>query len=231
MHLSRIIDQLLDKLKEPRVRRVIDPMIAGEETPDEMAYDDDLQYVCDLGLVTKKDRAIANPIYQEVVVRTLSANKQQKIQNQPLWYINADGSFNTQKVLEDWVQFYRENSGAWAEQFEYKEAGPHVLMFAYLQRVVNGGGLITREYALGRRRVDIAIYFGKTQRIVIELKLMRGDKTLPQGLKQTDWYMDTMHATEGHLVIFDTDKNKSWEEKIYQRDETVGNKVIHVWGM
>ncbi len=227
------IDQLLHKLIEPRVRRIIDPMIAGEETLDNMEHDDDLQYVCDLGLVTKKDRAIANPIYQEVILRTLTYQKQQKIQNQPLWYLNADGSLNCTKLMEDWVQFYRENSGIWGEQFAYQESGPHILMMAYLQRVVNGGGVITREYALGRRRLDLAILFGATQRIVIELKILRDKTTLPQGLKQTAEYMDTMNATEGHLVIFDPDKNKtkSWEEKIFQRDEIIENKTIHVWGM
>lgn len=224
------IDQLLHKLKEPRVRRVIDPMIAGGETIDDIEYDDDLQYVHDLGLVRKKDRAIANPIYQEVVIRTLTFQKQQKIQNQPLWYISPDGSFNTKKVLEDWAQFYRENSAIWEEQFAYKESGPHLLMFAFLQRVVNGGGMIDREYALGRGRVDLLVHYGK-QRIVIELKIMRDSRTLPKGLEQTAEYMDSVDATEGHLVIFDSSKTKSWEEKIYQRDEKAGSKNIHVWGM
>lgn len=224
------IDQLLHKLIEPRVRRVIDPMIAGDDMLTNLEYNDDWQYACDLGLVTEKGRTLANPIYAEVIPRALTHMKQRDIPNQPAWYINPDGSFNTQKVLDDWVQFYRENSGSWAEQFEYKEAGPHLLMFAYLQRVLNGGGSLQREYALGRRRVDITIHFG-TQRILIELKIARDKKTIPRGLEQTAEYMDTMNATEGHLVIFDTDTNKTWDEKIFQRNEIVGNKTIHVWGM
>ena len=50
-------------------------------------------------------------------------------------------------------------------------------------------------------------------------------------LQQTAEYMDTSHATEGHLVIFDRTPNKSWDEKIYQRTESFDNKTIHVWGM
>lgn len=226
------IDQLLHKLIEPRVRRVIDPMIAGSNMPISLEYNDDWQYVCDLGLVSDQTRAMANPMYQEVVIRALTHMKQRDIPNQPLSYINADGSFNTQKVLDDWVLFYQQNAAIWGEQFAYYEAGPHLLMMAYLQRVVNGGGVVTREYALGRGRVDVAVVFGK-QRIVIELKVLRDKSTLPEGLKQTAEYMDTMDATEGHLVIFDTDKGKikTWEEKIYRRDEAVGTKIIHVWGM
>ena len=223
------LDQLVHKLREDRVRRIIDPLIAGNNTPDNM-NEDDLQYVRDLGLVTQKRIEIANPIYQEVIPRALTYLKQENVHNKPAWYINPDGSFNTTKVLEDWVQFYRENSGMWAEQFDYKESGPHLLMFAFLQRVINGGGSLHREYALGRRRVDLTIRFGN-KRIVIELKIMRDGKTLPQGLEQTAEYMDSVDATEGHLIIFDQDKNKSWEEKIFQHDETVGNKIIHVWGM
>ena len=224
------LDQLIHKLKEPRVRRIIDPLIAGQDMHASLAFNDDLQYVRDLGLVTKKGITIANPIYQEVVPRALTSIQQENIMNKPLWYINPDGSFNTTKVLEDWTQFYRENSGMWAEQFEYKEAGPHLLMFAYLQRVVNGGGTVEREYALGRKRVDVLILFGN-QRIVIELKIARHKNTLAQGLEQTAEYMDIKHATEGHLVIFDQDSNKTWDEKIYQTDHAAGNKTIHVWGM
>jgi hypothetical protein len=36
--------------------------------------------------------------------------------------------------------------------------------------------------------------------------------------------------TEGHLIIFDK-RDKTWEEKIYTRQETVGNHSITVWGM
>ncbi len=223
------LDQLVHKLREDRVRRIIDPLIAGSNTPMNM-NEDDLQYVRDLGLVTQKRIEIANPIYQEVIPRALTYLQQENVHNKPVWYINPDGSFNTKKVLEDWVQFYRENSSMWAEQFDYKESGPHLLMFAFLQRVINGGGSLHREYALGRRRVDLTIRFG-SKRIVIELKIMRDSKTLPQGLEQTAEYMDSVDATEGHLIIFDQDKNKSWEEKIFQRDEVVSNKTIHVWGM
>ena len=52
----------------------------------------------------------------------------------------------------------------------------------FLQRVVNGGGYIDREYGLGRGRTDLLItkpltdrYGGPVQRIVMELKIKRGD--------------------------------------------------------
>ena len=99
---------------------------------------------------------------------------------------------------------------------------------AFLQRVVNGGGKICREYALGRRRVDLFVSFGE-QRIVIELKIQRGEKTLSDGLAQTVDYMDKNQASEGHLVIFDPNHGKTWDEKISQKEELVGSHAVKVW--
>ena len=102
---------------------------------------------------------------------------------------------------------------------------------AFLQRIINGGGSVHREYALGLDAVDILITWQK-QRIVIELKVWRNEKkTLVKGLEQTAKYIDESRATEGHLVIFYRGSDKSWEEKIYNRQETVGNKTITIWGM
>ena len=223
------IDQLFHKLTENRVRPIIDAIIAGE-TGVRMFPEDDLQYIRDLGMIKKTDMTIANPIYQEVFPRALVYSTQQTMTFQQPAYLNADGTLNGHKIMLDWVDFYRINSAIWEEQFAFKESGPHLLMMAYLQRVVNGGGGVHREYALGRGRVDLTVELGK-QRILFELKVMRTSKTLPEGLTQTAEYMDTMNASEGHLVIFDPSKTKTWEEKIFQRDETVGNKIIHVWGM
>ena len=66
---------------------------------------------------------------------------------------------------------------------------------------------------------------------MIELKVKRSKKTIDEGLVQTAEYMDINNATEGHLVIFDPDVTKDWDEKIYCQQEQVGNKIITVWGM
>ena len=226
------IDQLVHKLKEPRVRTIIDAIIMGESSPQDFAIDD-LQYVRDLGLITQKGIKIANPIYQEVIPRELVYTDQENMQETTpgnSWYQNADGSLDMHKMLEAFTQFYRENSDIWLEKFTYKESGPHLLLMAFLQRVINGGGKIHREYALGRKRLDLLIFWGD-QRIVIELKIARGPETISKGLIQTAEYMDINNATEGHLVVFDPDVTKDWDEKIYRQQEQVGNKIITVWGM
>jgi hypothetical protein len=190
--------------------------------------DDDLQYVRDLGLVTRKGIAIANPIYQEILPRALVYSAQEGLPFNSIDYIDSKKNLIVGKLLQKFQQFYRENSEIWLQGSAYKECGPHLIMMAFLQRIINGGGTLHREYGLGRGRVDLLIHW-KQQRIVIELKIKRGEKTVIEGLEQTTEYMDTAHATEGHLVVFDPSK-KSWDEKIYREQRQQAGKTIEVWG-
>jgi Holliday junction resolvase-like predicted endonuclease len=145
-------------------------------------------------------------------------------------FTKPDGTLDVNALLSAFTTFYRENSAIWLNQFEYKEAGPHLLMMAFLQRVINGGGVIHREYALGTGRVDILIRW-RDQTIVIELKIRHSAKTMSQGLLQTARYMDSSCATAGHLLIFDRDLKKTWDEKIFQLKEAVNGKIIYIWGL
>jgi hypothetical protein len=109
-------------------------------------------------------------------------------------------------------------------------------MQAFLQRIVNGGGRVEREYGLGRRRTDLLViwpYTGGVQRVVIELKVLYKslEQTMADGLEQTWAYMDATGAREGHLVVFDRTPGKAWEEKIFRRQERYRNTTIAVWGM
>jgi hypothetical protein len=229
------LDQLADKLQEPRVRRVVEAILVGDREPSAIPPDD-LTYVRDLGLVkTEGQLAIANPIYQEVIPRELTFSTQLTISEEPAWYIRPDGRLDLPKLLAAFQQFFREHSESWLERFDYKEAGPQLLMQAFLQRILNGGGRVDREYGLGRRRTDLLIvwhYPGGVQRAVIELKLLYGSlaETLAAGLAQTWAYADASGADEAHLLIFDRTPGKPWAEKIWQRRERYNKMPIRVWG-
>jgi hypothetical protein len=225
------LDVLIDRLKEERIAHIIDAILAGTESPTPFPSED-VKYATDLGLISLKNGIlqIANPIYQEVIPRELTSTRQGSFTEQRASYFKADGSIDMQKILSEFTQFYRENSAISAEEMLYKESGPHLLLMAYLQRIVNGGGRIRREYALGKGRVDILVEF-KEQSIVLELKLYRSKKTLEEGLEQTAEYMMTKGATEGHLIIFDRSTKKSWDKKIYQERRSVGSLTVHVWGL
>ena len=57
------------------------------------------------------------------------------------------------------------------------------------------------------------------------------DRTIAQGLEQTRAYMDRCGAEEGHLVVFDRTPGRTWEEKVFRREETGGGAPMTVWGM
>ncbi|GHV33841.1 hypothetical protein FACS1894187_03210 [Synergistales bacterium] len=249
------LDQLADKLREERVRRVIAPMLYGKTW--DGSYDnisDDIQYVIDLGLIRKESydngRAvvISNDIYKEVIPRELTSVTQDNLAatQEQTWYIAPNGSLDISKLLKAFQQFFRENSESWLERFDYKEAGFQLLLQAFLQRIVNGGGMIDREYALGRGRVDLFVRWRypkdsdintrKEQRVVVELKTIRvktynPDKVLPDGLEQTMRYAKQSNADEAHLVICDERPDKTWDEKIYERVEEYNGRSIKVWGV
>ena len=140
-------------------------------------------------------------------------------------------------------------------RFQYQEAWPQLLLQAFLQRVVNSGGRIEREYGLGRGRTDLLLVWpragagadadappgggafpdgpARVDKAVIECKVLHAglDRTIAEGLDQTAAYMDRCAAREGHLVIVDRDGGRSWDEKIFHRRESGGGAEIDVWGM
>ena len=155
------LDQLADKLREARVRRVVEPLLSGGDERPFSAHD--LEYVRDLGLIARDDPPrIANPIYAEVVPRELTYTTEAGLVQETTWYVDADGDLDVVKLLEAFQTFFREHSEHWVERFEYREAGPQLLLQAFLHRIVNGGGRIEREYGLGRGRTDLLIVWPAT---------------------------------------------------------------------
>ena len=236
------LDQLIDKLKEPRVHSVISAMLSGDI--DNLNFNPhDVEYCIDLGLIQRAVNgalSISNRIYQEVIPRELTWAVQSGITNQEqAWYLKPDHSLDTSKLIAAFQQFFREHSDSWMEGFNYREAGPQLLIQAFLQRIINGGGRINREYALGRKRTDLLIewplnpekgFLGPVQRIVLELKIWRKnrsfDAVLQEGILQTQGYAAQVGAGEAHLIIFDRHPDAPWDAKIWQQT----HNDLPVWG-
>jgi len=205
--------------------------------------EDDQLYVQDLGLIrTRPQVEIANPIYREIIPRALTWITQTRISQEAAWYVGKDGRLDFPQLLDAFQQFFRENGEIWSERFDYKEAGPQLLIQAFLQRIVNSGGRIEREYGLGRRRTDLLVQWpldadrgfrGPVQRAVIELKVLYKslEATIEEGLAQTADYMDRIGTSEGYLVIFDRTPDTPWEKKALVREGRYGKYRVGVWGM
>jgi hypothetical protein len=233
------LDSLVARLLEPRVRRVIGPLLEGGYAGGD-TYDDDAQYVRDLGLVaTDKPLRVANPIYREVIVRVLSSLAEDSVTVEPKSFVRPDGHLDLKKLLLEFAAFWREHGEVLAAGLPYREVAPQLVLMAYLQRVVNGGGHIDREYGIGRGRIDLLVRWpvvgegGRRswQREALELKVWRtGEKDpLPKGLSQLDGYLARLGLEEGVLVLFDRRKETPTPETDAQLENVTlesGKKAI-----
>jgi hypothetical protein len=207
------LDSLAARLAEPRVRRVLEPVLAGTLALFD-PYDDDLSYVRDLGLVAPDDPLrVANPIYREVIPRVLSANVSANVTADPRAFVLPDGRFDLAAMLREFAEFWMEHGEILAGAQLYHEVAPQLVFLGFLQRVVNGGGHVDREYGVGRGRTDLLVRWpysdadGKRrwQREAIELKVWAPGRPDPMraGLTQLDGYLDRLGLKTGVLVIFD----------------------------
>ena len=246
------LDQLAHKLQEERVRRVVEPILSGGSAQHEIR---DLEYVRDLGLIDAgQPPRMANPIYAEVVPRELGYALQSSLDENALWYVDDAGVVDLQRLLTAFATFYGEHAEHWLRRFDdYREAAPQLILQAYLQRIVNGGGRIEREYGLGRGRTDLMVLWPREAgqpydlwlRSVIECKVLRDSDrrsmaaTVERGVEQTLGYMAKCGAEEGHLVVFDRrGKSAASEEPPRQRlgvepsgtqDHDRGGRRVALW--
>ena len=226
------VDSLMERLREPRVRRVVEPVILGGASP--VSRDsEDYRFVIDLGLMRENDlRELvpSNRMYAEIIGRYLTRDTQDdmvKSVPQTPWAL-PDG-LDMPGLMAAFQEFWRENSGVLRNPHDYQEALPHLVLMAFLQRVTNGDGHILREMALGSRRLDLCVeYRGK--RYAIEVKTSKnfaGEKSYAQLAD----YLGSLGLAEGWMPVFDDDSGKSWDERLFTRDVAFGGKTIHVVGL
>ncbi|MDR1947832.1 MAG: PD-(D/E)XK nuclease domain-containing protein [Spirochaetaceae bacterium] len=216
------LDALAYRLEDPRVRKVMETLITGE--PDTSLAESDAFRLClDLGLVsiTKGTPGVANPMYREVLARQMTYSTQMAIPEIEWEWRKADGSLDMDALLREFQEFWRENSEIWEEKSNYTEAFPHLLLMAFLQRVLNGGGRIEREYAAGRGRMDLYVEY-QDGKYIIEVKLIHEKQSPEQvrakGLQQIAKYRaNRAPAVPAYLVIFDRRakvKELAWEDRL-----------------
>ena len=226
------VDSLMERLREPRIRRIMEPVILGGQLVGTSVNDDDYRFVQDLGLLKEVNGALvpANKMYAEIIGRYLSRDDQvrmmQSVPNTP--WATADG-LDMPGLMAAFQKFWRENSGADRRAYEYGEATPHLVLMAFLQRVTNGQGRINREMALGSGRLDLCVEY-RDKRYAVEVKTAKNFKG-EDSYRQLLGYLDKLGLPEGWMPIFDPDPAKPWEEKLYTRDVSLDGKTLHVIGL
>jgi hypothetical protein len=180
-------------------------MLAGRELGDVPL--DDIRFVTDLGLVrydVQGGLVMANPIYREVMPRVLATTPYASLPRIAPTWLRPDGSLDPDKLLEAFLKFWRQHGQPLLKSAPYHEIAPHLVMMAFLHRVVNAGGTLEREYAIGSRRMDLCLRYGDVT-LGIELKVWRDGRPDPlhEGLEQLDEYLSGLGQPSGWLVIFD----------------------------
>lgn len=202
------LDSLMARLREPRVRAVIEPMLAGEALGD--VPEDDLRFVVDLGLLRPSEAGgltVANPIYREIIVRALAATPRASLPQIPVSWLTPDGRLDKDALLRTFLDFWRQHGEPLLRSAPYHEVAPHLVLMAFLHRVINGG-TIEREYAIGSGRMDLFLrYAGETLAIEIKVRHPGRPDPLSQGLTQLDAYLARLGLDAGWLVIFDRRPN------------------------
>ena len=226
------LDSLVDRLREDRVRAIIEPLMAGTHTDSEDIYSDNFVYVRDLGLIARNPPLRpANPVYREVMARVLALGIERQIVHDSKPFVQPDGRLDMDKLLHAFAEFWREHGDVLTGSMIYHEVAPQLVLMAFLQRIVNARtlrkegerselperpyrtGFIDREYGIGRGRIDLLIRWPYTdesgerqwQREALELKVWRDKKRDPldQGLTQLGEYLTRLGLDRGVLVLFD----------------------------
>ncbi len=203
------LDSLAERLREDRIKAIIQPMLAGLELGN--VPNEDIQFIQDLGLCRMGDQGglvIANPIYREVLPRVLTVTPMASLpQIAPSW-LTATGELDVDWLLTAFLEFWLQHGEALLKSASYPEIAPHLVLMAFLHRVINGGGTLEREYAIGRDRMDLCLSYGEVT-LGIEIKVWRNRKVDPltKGLEQLEGYLNRLGQSSGWLVIFDRRDN------------------------
>lgn len=225
------LDSLVDKLKEDRVKRVVQAIINGDSIGFDI-LDDDLVYLRDLGLISPRNPVeFANRIYAEIVPRIMSSPMEASIPKeiQTPGFVDENGNLDFKKILVSFQEFYSENAEMWLERYAYKESAQHLLLLAFLQRIINAGGEIVREMAVGNQRLDLLVRY-KKQRVAMELKINRGPRSIAKAKDQLVQYLDKLNLGDGYLVLFDP-RESEWDKKLYWKEIAYKNKKLIMVGL
>ncbi|MFM2153723.1 MAG: hypothetical protein RL199_2158, partial [Pseudomonadota bacterium] len=201
MHLA----SLVKRLSEERVMRVVAPAIRGSDLQGVPA--DDLRYVRELGILAERgegELAMANPIYARSLMRALAEPLRANIAAlAPIWR-RPDGSIDLLRLREAFLDFWSQHGRVLDPLVTKYEIVPHVVLTAWLDRVVNGGGRVEREVAVGRGRLDVLVRH-RDLRLPIEVKVQVDGRPdpVPKGLEQLDRYCEGLRVDTGWLVVFD----------------------------
>jgi hypothetical protein len=172
-------------------------------------------------------------MYREVLAQQMTYGTQLAIPEPEWQWEKADGALDMEALMREFQKFWRKHADLWEQKSNYTEAFPHLLLMAFLQRIISWGegamdgaennaggvcesklqysnrqgGRFEYEYAAGRGRMDLCVEY-RGRMYVIEIKLIRDyttpEEVMEEGLEQIRRYSDRLGGDPpAYLVIFD----------------------------
>ncbi|MBN2736683.1 MAG: ATP-binding protein [Spirochaetales bacterium] len=228
------LTNLLERLKEEKVKKIISPILTGEKIMNDPS-EEDVRYLLDLGIINidRNTIHIANDIYKEIIPRSLIYPTQLLIQYNLASYLDDNDELNLRKMLKAFQSFFNKYYERWVSYFYYKDAGPFLLLQAFLQRIIDGGGQIVRQYFLGRGRVTLLIKWptkSSEQNVLIDMRYLTGNlkEAIKEGAEILGIEMMNLGIKYGHLVYFEKNYTSLSEQKVFSQNLSKGY-TIDVW--
>ena len=135
----------------------------------------------------------------------------------PRSFVLPDGRLDFPLLLDEFADFWIEHGDILRHGSVYHEAAPQLVLMGFLQRVVNGGGYVEREYGVGPGRIDLLVRWPYDRPRRQTPLAARGPRAqgprlgeanpLADGLNQLDRYLDRLGLDTGTLVVFDRRPN------------------------
>ena len=219
------------------VRQVVEPLLGGTQYP-ACLPGESLRFCEALGLVTVgSEIRIANRILQEWVPRALTEGDFYTFECDTKLLVNeSHGTLRMEELLRQCQERFRVRGDRLLGELTYRQAGPLLLLQAFVSRIVTSQGRIERDYGHNKGRVMLFVFWqarDQVQTIVLQMKILNGSPidAIREGLAETAGFMELCNSDEGHLILFDAVPGRIMDARYFSKTESYHGKNIVMWGM
>lgn len=230
------IDALSSYLTEPRVRRVIEPLLLGSAEI-ASAADSDLQFVRDMGLVTCNNPVrIDGLIFRALVPRLLSESTRRAFDVDSALFFDTDGRLSIERLLQTFVAFYAAYGTELLAAIAYTKIAPEIVFLGVLFQALEGRGWVNVEFGASRGRMDVTLSvplaanyldanaetsITEQREVLVLMSRRKGDsKVKARGLASLDAALLQASSDSGTLVIFDKRDKRLNGKRVKLRETT-----------
>ena len=217
------IDHLGARLLEPRVRRLVEPLLAGSAFV-AAAHEEDVQFARDIGLFAQGDPArIEGGQHQALVPQLLSLGVARAITEDFSRFFDKDGRLDFLTLLHAFTVFYATHGEELLAALPFRKIGPELILLGFLYRALEGHGHLDVVYGGLKNRIEVrlSVPAGETEQreVLVLVSRRKGDTdTKERGLGYLEDCIESDGAETGTLVVFDRREKTALSERVRLRE-------------